>query len=169
MFNISCFYPPQSFGVQVRLRWSRTESILGSWSPLPHLPPCAVSPPESIQTVAWGPAWTPHWGSGPPLGDQRPAENNGEPHLAGRASLSPGCTATPAHTVNHTQVMDLLKGLLPAGTYFSGAFTHIYTKISLNHTVRWVSNVKVHPHSISCTFFWGQMKCRFLWSYASHW
>ena len=110
MFNISCFCPQHyqlnlfnikyiclisplsalnSPPVQVRLRWSFSEVILGSRSPRSHLLPRAVSPPESIQTVAWGPAWTPHWGSGPPLGDQRPAENNGEPHLAGRGSLSP--------------------------------------------------------------------------------
>lgn len=133
-----------SFSVQVRLRWSCcTEAILGSWSPLPHLLPCAVSPPESIQTVAWGPAWTPHRGSGPPLGDQRPKENNGGPHLAGRGSLSPRCTATPAHAVNHTQVMDLLKGLLPVRIYLSWALEK-KKSISLS----WVSNFKVHLLSI---------------------
>lgn len=52
-----------------------------------------------------------------------------------RSTLSPGYTATPAHAVNHAQVMDLLKGLLPTRTYFPGAFKHINVEhISLNHT-----------------------------------
>lgn len=129
LISVVCFFCPQFVSVRVKLRWSCTGPTLGSWSPLPHPLPCAVSPPESIQTVAWGPAWTPHWGPGLPLGDQRPAENNGEPHLSSRSSLSleellhlPTLSITP-------RWWTCLRGPLSVGTYLSTSITHVYVEI----------------------------------------
>lgn len=57
-----------------------------------------------------------------------------------------GCTATPAHAVNHIQVMDFAQrpALIHVISFCSWAFTHI-----INHTLNWVCNVEVRPISSS--------------------